>query len=124
MYKKAIRAKLRFPSNKGLLTTEDLWDLSLQELNAIAKRFNRELKQSEEEDFLKDSSVEDIKTKLSFDIVLDILNTKKEEDKARRDASKKKAEKEKILAVLEKKQEESLENLSEEELKAKLSELG
>lgn len=123
MYKKGTRSKVRFNTSVGYLCIEDMWDLSLTQLNTIAKVLNKELKSSEEEDFLEDESKEDIELKLKFDIVLDILNIKKEERKKREEASKIKAKKEKLLNILEKKQDEGLENMSEEDIKKELAEL-
>lgn len=124
MFDKATRLKLRYPTNKGMITTEDLWDMTLQDLNNTAKTLNKEIKSVEEEDFLEVETTEhDLKIKLSFDIVLHVLNVKKEERKRRQEAATRKAEKEKLLTILAKKQDANLENMSEEELKKKLEEL-
>ncbi len=123
MYQKANRLKLRFNSDKGLLLVEDLWDLPLTQLNKIAKTLNKELKTAEEEDFLEDASSEDKITKLRFDIVIDVLNTKKEENKRKNEATERKAKKEKLLDILSKKQDESLENMSEDDLKKAINDL-
>ena len=123
MFEKASRKKLRFVSDKGLLTAEDLWDLNLNQLNTIAKKLNKDLKNAAEEDFLEGAGKEDTLLKLSFDIVLHVLNTKKEEAEKRKTAAEKKAEKEKLLDMLDKKKNQSLESLSEEELKKKIEEL-
>lgn len=123
MFEKAVRMKLRLSSSKGLLSVEDLWDLPLAELNKIAKDLNKQLKNAEEEDFLKVSSKEDERLKFAFDVVLHVLNTLKDEKEARDNLAKKKKEKEKLLALLEEKQEESLKDLSVEELKKRIEEL-
>jgi hypothetical protein len=122
MFEKASRKKLRFVTDKGLLETEDLWDLSLVQLNAIAKHFNRELKDAKDEDFLDDSRVDE-GLKLQFDIVLHILNAKKEEAKKKKELAVKKEKKQKILEILAKKQDASLENMSEEDLLKQLNDL-
>jgi len=124
LFEKASRLKLLFNAGKGLVSTEDLWDLSLKELNAIAKTLNKELKETAEEDFLGEKSKEDTLTKLRFDIVLHILNTKKDEKKNREEAQERKAERERILSIIERKDNESLENMSKEDLLKKLDELG
>ena len=48
----ATRKKLRF-SYKGSISTEDLWDLSLEELDRIFKGLNAKVKQSQEESLLE-----------------------------------------------------------------------
>lgn len=123
MFVKASRMKLKIATNKGELRVDDLWDLSLADLNNVAKGIKRLLKRDAEEDFLDETSSEDEITKLKFDIVIHILNTKKEEKKQRELEVSKKAEREKILGLIAQKEEESLGKLSVEDLKAKLAQL-
>jgi len=123
MFEKASRLKLRFQTVKGHLSSEDLWDLSLQQLNAIAKSLNKEIKASNEEDFLGETSAADTLVKLRFDIVLHIINLKKAENDARSEAASKKAQREKILEIMSKKQDSDLEGLSLEDLKKRLDDL-
>ena len=123
MFEKATRLKLRFQTNVGMLAVEDLWDLSLQGLNGLAKSLNRDIKESEETDFLKEISSENIVTKLQFDIVLHVLNTKKSEADDRKNAAVRKEKKEKLLAILARKQDSALEDMSEDDIKKMLEEL-
>jgi len=121
MFAKATRIKLRVFTSKGWLAVEDLWDLSLQNLNTIAKNLKRELKnQAEVEDYLADAPEEDALTKLKFDIVLRILETKKAELNEAAALSEKKLKNQIILGKIAAKQEKELDNLSVEELKAML----
>lgn len=119
-YAKAVRTKLRVATPKGSLTVEDLWDLNLSQLNEIAKGLNRRKKNSEEEDFLKVDKPEDQEIKLSFDIVLDILQTKQREAQEAEDRKAKLGEKQMLLALLETKKMQGLASLTEEELVAKI----
>ena len=123
LFEKASRDKSRFATNRGEVTVEDLWDLTLPQLNQLAKSLNKRLKEIEEEDFLAVSK-SDTKLKNEFDIVLHVLNTKKAELDEKENAQKKKAEKQKLLEVLASKQEDALTRLSEEELKARIEALG
>ena len=41
LFEKASKMKLRFSTTKGVLSTEDLWDLSLESLDRIAKNLKR-----------------------------------------------------------------------------------
>lgn len=120
MFENGLKRKFRFKTDRGLVTMENLYDLNLRALNAIAKSLNKELKQDEEEDFLEENSKEFSETKMKFDIVLYILNSKKDEKKKKDQEQKKKLEKDKLLTLLEKKQDEKLETLSEEELRKKI----
>lgn len=44
MFEKASRIKLRYSTNRGVLSVEDLWDLSLEQLDPIAINLNKSLK--------------------------------------------------------------------------------
>ena len=56
MFEKATQEKYRFETTKGLVNTEDLWDLPLVGgnccLDDIAKDLNRDVKENEEESFI------------------------------------------------------------------------
>lgn len=51
-FERASRIKLRFATSQGSLTTEDMWQLSLNDLNTIAKGVNKQLRDEGEESFL------------------------------------------------------------------------
>ena len=102
---------------------EDLWSLSLEMLNEIAKGLNKQLKASEEEDFLKVAKPENTRIKLAFDIAIHILNTKKAEADTRDNERAIKAQRNKLLELKAKKQDEGLEGMSVEEIDAELAKL-
>ena len=123
MFEKASRLKLRF-NYKGMACVEDLWDISLNELNTIAKGINRELKDvAGEEDFISSATVtskaRDI-LQLKLDILKHIIAVKIEERDAIRATREKAEQKQKILEIIGKKQDAALEGKSIEELKALL----
>lgn len=123
LFEKAARLKLRFAYSRGFISAEDLWDLSLKNLNSIAKEIRRNLKAEAEEDYLTEQSPTDTKEQLKFDLVLYVLRTKQDEAKASLERETKKAERQRIMELLAEKQEESLRALSAEQLEAKLKEL-
>jgi hypothetical protein len=123
MFEKASRLKVRFESEKGYLAVEDLWDLSLIQLNKLAKKYNKEMKENEEEDFLKVRTAKDTLTELKFNLILHVLTVKKEEQESKEKAAEKKAQKEKLLTILERKESQELEGKSVEELKKQIAEL-
>lgn len=128
-FEKASREKVRFATVQGQLSVEDLWTLPLTSarsanLNDIAKALNKELKESGEEDFVNDVKKPSVIASLKFDIVKRVIEVKvKERDEAATSA-KRKAEKQRILELIEKKQGAALEAKSEDELKALLAGLG
>jgi hypothetical protein len=122
MFEVATRSKMRFPF-KGLISIEDLWDLSVQNLDLIFKNLNSELKQVQEESLLNTKTKEDKELDMKIEIVKYIVNIKLEEDNLRLKAKAQKEQKQKIMEILSAKQDESLQNKSIDELKAMLEEL-
>lgn len=118
IFKEASRLKLRVNTSRGQLTVEQLWDLSLKELNAIAVSLNKKLKAESVESYLDEVVEEDVESKLIFEITLDILKTKKSEAKALSEAAEIKRHNKKIDDLIAAKLEKSLEDKSIEELQA------
>ena len=116
LFEGAARAKYRFPF-KGSITTEDLWDLSLQDLDRIFKTMNAEVKQTQEESLLKvkDEHSEILERKI--EIVKHIVSVKQAEAEAMKDAANRKAQKQRILEIIAKKEDDALANMSLDDLK-------
>ena len=123
MYKKASKMKLRFATTKGNLIVEDLWQLTLPTLDSIAVALDEELSKSPKKSFISTVSPENEVLQLKLNIVTDIISDKLAEKDASEKAQAKKAEKERLLDLLDRKKSEKLESLSEEELQKKLQEL-
>lgn len=123
MFEYATRNKVRFPF-KGLISVEDLWDLSLTNLDSIYKTLNKQIKQSEEESLLNTKTTVDKELDVQIAIVKHIVAVKLAEQEAREKASAKKVQKQKIMAVIASKQDEALQNSSVEDLYKMLDELG
>ena len=123
MFEYATRNKVRFPF-KGLISAEDLWDLSLTNLDSIYKTLNKQVKQSEEESLLNTKTTVDKELDIQIAIVKHIVAVKLAEQEAREKASAKKAQKQKIMAIIASKQDEALQNSSVEDLQKMLDELG
>lgn len=129
MFEKATRQKLRFPSSKGFLSVEELWDLPLQsrsgfDLDSVAKAVNTTLKSSQEESFI--APVENKSNKeaaLQMEIVKHVIAVRLAENAAATSAIKRKQEREMLLGILERKQNAALEELSPEEIQARLASL-
>lgn len=119
-FKLASQQKLRFQTNKGSLSTEQLWDLSLEDLDALAVSLETEHKQSGKKSFLVKTSVKDKTSKLRFDVVLDVLSTKVEEMQAATEAHEIKEHNKKIIGLIAEKQDESLKGKSIKQLEAML----
>lgn len=123
MYKKALRTKLRFSTTKGKLTTEDLFDLSLTDLNNLAIALDKKLSETPRKSFISDLTPDTQEDELRFNIVKDIITLKLVERNAAQNAKAKAAEKAQLLEILHRKKNEALENLSVAEIEAKIAEL-
>jgi len=122
MFEIAVRSKLRFPF-RGLISVEDLWDLNVENLDAVFKELNSQIKRVQEESLLKTKSKQDEELELKINIVKYIVSVKLEETDLRVKAMEKREQKQKILKILSDKQDESLQNKSIEELEKMLEEL-
>lgn len=127
IFEQASRMKLRFDTPMGFLAAEDLWDLPLtsnrgSNLNEVAIGLHNQLKH-DTISFVDDAEVPNPKIQLAFDIVKHIIDTKKTEAKAQADKTAKAEQKQKILGILARKQDEKLEGASEDELRQMIANL-
>jgi len=124
MFEKSSRNKDRFIlPGKGILMGEDLWDLSFENLNKIAVGLDTELADPKVKNFLKKATPEDAGTKRKFDIVLHVIKIKQEEVEKKVDAQERKEKRDKLLGLLDKKEDEKLANMTKEEIEEELKEL-
>lgn len=124
IYKKASKSKLRFSTRKGVVNVEQLWDLSMSDLSDAIKHVKKVISESSNDDELsflsEEANTVNPEHQLIFDILKDVYISKKEERDSIKQAAEIKAHNEKILALIHAKQEQSLNELSEEELKSLL----
>lgn len=118
----ATRNKVRFPY-RGVISVEDLWDLSVENLDSIFKALNRQVKQTQEESLLEIKTKEDKLLEIQIAIVKHIVEVKVEEEEKRQKARERKEQKQKIMSIMASKQDEALQNKSLDELKKMLNEL-
>ena len=123
MFEIATRNKFRFPY-KGQISVEDMWELSLPALDSVFKALNAQIKQVKEESLLSTKSKADEVLELQIEIVKYILSVKLAEKEDREKATEKSAQRQRIMEIMAKKQDESLENASMEDLQKMLTELG
>ena len=129
IFEQATRRAIRFESAKGDLSVEQLWDLPLQsrnqfDLDTVAKMVNRQLNAVTEESFV---SVRENPAKetlsLKLEIVKHIISVKLQEAEEARNRATKASEKEKLLRLLDEKQNEALRALTPEEIQERLKAL-
>lgn len=122
IFEYATRNKIRF-SFKGMISVEDLWDLSLTNLDSIYKTLNKQIKQTEEESLLATKTSVDTELEVQIAIVKHIVSVKLEEKETREKAVAKNAQKQKIMAIIASKEDEALQNSSVDDLRKMLEEL-
>jgi hypothetical protein len=127
MFEKASRLKIRYTTSRGAISVEDLWDVPLIDtsgdfsLDNIAKRLNRKLKTDEEESFVvKNSKNETLE--LAFNIVKHVIKTKLTEAEETKKKVENRKRNEKILDIIERKQDADLEKQDVDTLKGMIQE--
>jgi len=124
MFEKAARAKLRFSTSRGKISVEDLWDLPLAgevSLDTIARSTYKEIKANEDESFIDGVSPKNESLELKMDIVKHVIKVRLEERDDSVKSLAKAQKRQKILSMIERKKDESLESMSVEDLQALLS---
>lgn len=119
MFEKATRFKVRFP-HKGQCSVEDLWDLGVTALDGIYKTLRGAQKEQDGESLLSEKR-EDAVLALQVEIVKHIVGVKQAEAAEKKAAVDKRAQKERIMEIIAKKQDAALENKSIDELTALVS---
>lgn len=122
VYKNASMLGLRFNTSKGVLSVEQLWQLSQTDLSTCVKNVKKSLKKSDDDElsFLDNSVTVDTTEQLRFDILKDVYLTKKSLAEAERTAKERKENNQKIMALIQEKKEGQLQSKSIEELEAML----
>ncbi|MGL5460520.1 MAG: hypothetical protein ACRDBY_12970 [Cetobacterium sp.] len=122
LFEKALIGKYRY-NYKGLLTTEDLFDLTLKELDFIYTGLSTELKKVENVGLLSVENKDTQTLKNKMEIVQHVFTTKKEAIESDRISKENKAKKQQIMELIEKKRVDSLQNMTEAQLQELLGKL-
>lgn len=126
LFEMASQFKFRYPY-KGMITTEDLWDLNPEQLDTVYKNLSKELKATDADSLIAtksaDEGVKANELKNKIEIVKYIFNGKQQAAELARMAAENAKKKQRILEALAQKQENALQNMSEEDLMKMLNEL-
>jgi len=128
LFEIAARRKFRFPSSKGDLTAEQLFDLPLQsrtgfDLNSVAKACSTALKAVGEENFVGTPTPGQEELAQKLEVVKYVIKVKLDESEARSQAEARRQEAQKLEDLLGRKQDEALNALSTEEIEKRLAAL-
>lgn len=128
LFERATRLKIRFETSIGAITTEDLFDQPLTDprkvnLDDIARKLNRELKESEVESFVESPSNSNALLQLKLDVVKRVIELKIADRDAAKKSAATKAQKAQLVELIAEKKAEGLKGKSIEELEAQLAAL-
>ena len=130
IFEQATRKALRFATDRGPVTVEQLWQMPLQsknlfDLDNVAKACNAKVKSFAEESFVTTASSNPAKAEaeLALEVVKHIIAVKMAEAADAAQAAKKAETRQKILSVMAEKQDEALKGMSMEDLKKQLEAL-
>lgn len=127
IFKKASKKKLRFNTNRGVLSVEQLWDLPKDEIRQLVIKSREAVKKSSGE--VNDSELSFLDTpvkakatddELRFEILKDIYITKKSAEEKAQKKAEARANNKKILELIARKQDEALEKKSIKDLEKML----
>lgn len=127
LFASATRRKLRFDTQKGQLSTEELWDLSLKSLDNVAQTVDARLDDKKGKSFLTnpdakaDAAKQDDRDRL--EILMFIIATKEADNKAAREAQSKQAQLALLRGLRDKKTMENLESQDLSEIERQIKEL-
>ena len=121
LFEIATREKYRFPY-KGQISAEDLWDLSPTALDGIYKTLNKAIKAQDEESLMAEREADPTAANM-VEIVKHIFTVKRDEQRAKKAAIENAEKRRHIMDILARKQDEALNNKSEEELLKMLDEM-
>ena len=119
LYKQALKQKIRF-NFKGSITTEDLWDLDVNQLDTIYRELIAAQSDLTGVSLLNNSTNKAASDaiQLKIDIIKDIVADKVAEIESRKAAASNKAKRDQLNELIARKQQSELENKSIEELEA------
>lgn len=121
VFEYATRRKVRFPF-KGQISTEDLWDLSLENLDSIYKTLKSQVKAEQGESLLRKASPNDELLEAQIEVVTHIVNVKLAEREARQKDRERRERNARIKEIIAQKQDADLQSKSVEELEKMLDE--
>jgi hypothetical protein len=129
IFERAARRKLRFDTSRGAVTVEDLFDIPLRSknefsLDAIAKSVSKVLKDEAEQSFVDAApSASSTELELKLEVLKHIIAAKLADEAAVKARAEKAAKRAKILEALARKEDQSIDAMSQEDLLAQLQAL-
>lgn len=130
IYREAAKRKLRFPSERGLLTVETLFTLPLTSktgisLDGLAQEIDAQILAQPKRSFVGNAStspqLDELQLKLA--ILVDVIEELEQEQKERASLEARRTEARRLRVALAAKKQSELENMNTEEIEARLKTL-
>ena len=121
LFEIATKKKYRFPY-KGIINIEDMWDLSVEELDSIYKALTRKAKKNKEESLLAKKSEGEQDIDNMIELVKYIVSVKQQEAADRILAAQKRERNQEIMGIIKDKENQKLKDASIEDLYKMLEE--
>ena len=116
IFERAVREKTRF-NFKGLISVEDLWDLSLESLDSIYGNLSSNLDALPKKSLLSANTQQRDEIEFKQSIIKHIVETKQAEAEAVKQYKANSAKKQMILDIIAAKQNEQYQDMSIDDLK-------
>lgn len=123
LFEVATRQKYRFETSKGLVSAEELWDLNLVSLDIMARFINKQIKESEEESFIKPMNNKDAHLVNKLELLKHIIGVRLEEKEVSKSRAEKQAQLNTLKEIAARKADEALTAKSLEEIQAMIEKL-
>lgn len=126
LYKQATKENWLFDSGNGQLNVSDLWNLPLTSknnrpnLDDVARRLYNAIKEMNDVSFVNPVTNNSNTLQQRLELVKDIIATRQAENEAKNNERERQARNARIREILAEKQEDSLKNMSVEELQSLL----
>jgi hypothetical protein len=126
MFDTVTRNKVRFNTNKGMVTVEDLWDMPLQaknnfDLDTVAKAIAADIRKNDEDSFIATATKSSVADVLKLDVVKHIIAFKIAENAMKNDRIANQARRAQLQSALADKSEDALKDMSVAELEAEMA---
>lgn len=123
LYEKALRSKYRFQTDKGYVNVEQLWDLNLEQLDAIAQQVAEDLEKSSTKSFIKKKTTASEELSNKLEIIKHLISTKLAEVREAEEREVRRQQAARIEEIIRQKKDDDLAGKSLQELTAMLDEL-
>lgn len=126
IFEQAVRKRIRFATTLGQLNVEDVWQLPLisnngVNLDSLAMKLQDELSTTTRTSFVHKAETKDEDAQLRFDIVLHIISVKLAEREEAEKAQARSQQRQRIMELIERKENEQFDQKSIDELRAELN---